>query len=71
MKSKFIDIKVSFQPLMCKLGKHKTLYSHIKWEYGSTGPIKDECIWCGKEYIWCYLGREDKMYNKCEVLNDD
>lgn len=68
--SRFIDIKISFQPLLCKFGKHKTLYSFIKFERGIIGPVIDECICCSKKYVWIYLGREDKMFNKCEVLDE-
>lgn len=71
MNNKLFSINMNFQPLLCKFGKHKTLYAHIKYEWGSIGPTRDECIYCGKEYVWIYLGREDNMYNKCEVLDDE
>jgi len=70
MNNRFITFKVNFQPFLCKIGKCKTLYSSIKYEMGMAGPQRDECIDCGRKYIWIYLGRKDKMYNKCEILDD-
>lgn len=68
--SKHKTIKLICQPLLCKLGKHKTLYSSIKYEWGAAGPREDECICCGKKFVWVYLGREDNTFTKCEVLDE-
>lgn len=65
-----IRVLFDLQPLLCKFGKHKTLYINMQWEWGMCGPIRDECICCGKEFVWIYLGREDKMFDKCEVLDE-
>lgn len=56
--------------LKCKLGKHTTLYHSVESRKGFARNQQDECIYCGKKYVWVYLGRADNMYNKCEVLNE-
>ena len=53
--------------LKCKLGKCTTLYCSVKHESGMAGNKRDECIYCGKQYVWVYLGDKDDEYSLCEV----
>lgn len=63
-------LKHILRPLLCKLGKHRTLYEAIEYEKGNARPEQDQCIYCNKKFVWVYLGREDKMFSKCEVLDE-